>query len=300
MEMSSPCPFQAGASVKAGDLLVQMDVSSEKAQLQSAEAGVVLARLNLQRSKELLAKNTIAQSQLDSDDAAFKQSVSQRDNIQATIDKKTLRAPFAGRLGIRLVNVGQTLKAGDPIVSLQALDPIFADFYLPQQEISSLGNGLTVKVSCDAYPSQPFEGTLTAINPDVDAATRNIRVQATFANAKEQLRPGMYVDVKVVLPGAEDVVAIPATAVLYAPFGDSVFVVEDQKNAETGEVQKIARQKFVRLGTKRGDFVAVTSGIEAGTVIVTSGVFKLRNGEAIDIDNTLVPDAKLHPTPDNS
>ena len=233
-------------------------------------------------------------------DAQFKQSSAQADNIRAVIAKKTIRAPFAGRLGIRQVNLGQSLKAGDPIVSLQALDPIFVNFMLPQQRLAQLARGFVVRVTSDALTGQTIEGRITAINPDVDSATRNVRVEATLANADERLHPGMYVNVSVVLPSSDQVLVIPATAVLYAPYGDSVFVVENRQDERTGQAHPVLRQQFVRLGQHRGDFVAVTSGVKAGETVVTTGVFKLRNGIAVVVDNRLAPNAQLAPKPDDT
>lgn len=288
--------FEAGAAVEAGDLLVEQDTSIEEAMLRSAEASMALAKVNLERARELIGKASIAQSELDAADAQFKQAQAQADNVRATIAKKTIRAPFAGRLGIRLVNLGQTLKEGEAIVSLQTLDPIFVNFTLPQQELARLQLDLTVRVTSDAAPGRVFEGKITAINPDVDAATRNVRVQATLANPAGTLRPGMFGSVAVVLPARDPVLAIPATAVLYAPYGDSVFVIEPAK--EGGG--HVVRQQFVRLGAARGDFVAVKSGLKAGESVVTTGVFKLRNGAAVAIDNTLSPEFKLDPKPNDS
>ncbi len=292
--------FEPGSGAKAGDLLVQQDTSTEAAQLRSAEAGVDLARINLERAQELRARATIAQSELDSAEAQFKQATAQADNIRATIAKKTIRAPFAGRLGIRQVNLGQSLKAGDAIVSLQALDPIFVNFMLPQQRLAQLARGLAVQVTTDALPGRTIEGRITAINPDVDSATRNVRVEATVANTDEHLHPGMYVNASVVLPAVDPVLVIPATAVLYAPYGDSVFVVENRKDDQTGRTGLVLRQQFVRLGQHRGDFVAVTSGVKAGEIVVTTGVFKLRNGIAVVVDNRLAPNAQLAPKPDDT
>jgi membrane fusion protein, multidrug efflux system len=292
--------FEPGSTAQAGDLLVQQDTTTEAAQLRSAEAAVDLARINLERARELRSRATIAQSELDAADAQFKQTSAQADNIRATIAKKTIRAPFAGRLGIRQVNLGQSLKAGDPIVSLQALDPIFVNFMLPQQRLGQLTRGLAVQVTSDALPGQTIEGRITAINPDVDSATRNVRVEATVANASERLHPGMYVNASVILPASDPVLVIPATAVLYAPYGDSVFVVENHRDDRTGQTGQVLRQQFVRLGLHRGDFVAVTSGVKAGETVVTTGVFKLRNGITVVVDNRLAPDAQLAPKPDDT
>jgi membrane fusion protein (multidrug efflux system) len=287
--------FDPGAMVQAGDLLVQQDISSEKAQIQAAEAAVTLAKITLERTRKLLIEKTVSQSQYDNADAQYKQAAAQVDNIRATIAKKTIRAPFAGRLGIRLINLGQALNEGDAIVSLQSFDPIFVNFSLPQQELAQIRQGLVVRMTTDALPGRTIEGKITAINSSVDAATRNIRVQATAANPEEQLRPGMFVNVAVVLPAQEKVLPIPATAVLYAPYGDSVFIVEENNNEKTGRPGKIVRQQFVRLGKKRGDFVAIASGLKEGETIVSTGVFKLRNGQAIVVNNSQAPDFKLKP-----
>jgi len=287
--------FDPGVMVQAGDLLVQQDISSETAQLQAAEAAVTLAKITLDRTRKLLTEKTVSQSQYDNADAQYKQAAAQVDNIRATIAKKTIRAPFAGRLGIRLINLGQALNEGDAIVSLQSFDPIFVNFSLPQQELAQIRQGLVVRMTTDALPGRTIEGKITAINSSVDAATRSIRVQATAANLEEQLRPGMFVNVAVVLPAREKVLPIPATAVLYAPYGDSVFIVEENNNEKTGRPGKIVRQQFVRLGKKRGDFVAITSGLKEGEIIVSTGVFKLRNAQAIVVNNSLAPDFKLKP-----
>lgn len=293
--------FEPGTTVKDGDLLVQQDTSTEEAQLRSAEASVALAKVSLKRDHELIAQSTISQSELDSAEAQFKQAEAQADDIRAAISKKTIRAPFGGRLGIRLVNLGQSLKSGDPIVSLQALDPIFVDFQLPQQRLAELARDLVVQVTSDALaPNEVIEGRITAINPDVDSATRNVRVQATLANPRERLHPGMFVYTAVLLPTADQVLVIPASAVLYAPYGNSVFVVEDQKGESGGAAGKVVRQQVVRLGQHRGDLVVVNSGLKKGDAVVTTGVFKLRNGIAVTVDNQLAPVVELAPKPNDT
>jgi membrane fusion protein, multidrug efflux system len=291
--------FEAGASVKAGDVLVRQDTSAEEAQLRSAEANVELARVNLRRTKELLDKATVSQAQFDADSATSKQSEAAADNIRATIAKKTIKAPFSGRLGIRLVNLGQNLKAGDPIVSLQALNPIFVDFYIPQDEMGPLVPGLVVKLSGDGV-SGDVEGKITAISPDVDSSTRNLRVEATVDNTAGRLHPGMYVDVAVELPASDKVLTIPATAVLYAPFGDTVYAVDSTTDKDTGETELVVRQQIVRLGARRGDFVVVLSGLKAGDTIVTSGVFRLRPGGTVKVNNSVAPDSQLAPKTNDS
>ena len=292
--------FEAGGRVEAGELLLQQEIRSEEAQLPGAEAAVVLARSNLERARQLLARKVIPAAEHDEAVAEYRQAVAQADNIRAAIDKKKIRAPFAGRLGIRLVNLGQYLREGDGIVSLQSLDPIYVNFQLPQQDLSHLRTGLAVRLTFDSLPGKTIEGTITTVNPEVDQVTRNVRVQATIANPDDLLRPGMYADVAVVLPEARHVLAIPATAVLYAPYGDSVFVIEEKRDEATGEVGKVLRQQFVRLGGSRGDFKAVTEGLRGGEAVVTTGVFKLRNGMGVEIDNSLAPDFALQPKPENN
>jgi membrane fusion protein (multidrug efflux system) len=289
--------FEPGSTVKEGDLLLQQDTTSEAAQLRSAEASMELARLNLKRGKELLPEKVITQSSYDGVDAEYKQAAAQVETIRATIAKKTIRAPFAGRLGIRLVNLGQTLNEGDPIVSLQAMDPIFVNFQLPQQELQKIRPGLDVKLISDALHGDAVMGTITAINPELDSTTRSIRAQATVENADERLRPGMFVNVVVVLPNVQNVLTIPATAVLYAPYSDSVFVVEEKKDDTSGQTGMALRQQFVRLGSKRGDFISVLTGLGEGETVVTTGVFKLRNGISVVVDNSLSPEFKLSPKP---
>jgi len=291
--------FDSGAEVPAGAVLVELDTSVEEAQLASALAKAELARLNLARAKSLREQNTNSQSELDSFEAQSEQAFAEVANIRAVIAKRRVSAPFAGRVGIRQVNLGQFLAVGTPIVSLQSLDPIYVNFSLPQQNLAQLSEGLGARVSTDVYPGREFSGKVTAINPDLDAATRSVKLQITLANPAGLLRPGMFGSVAVDLPVADQVLTIPATSVLYAPYGDTVFIVEDGKDA-AGVPQKTVRQQFVRLGVTRGDFVAVTSGLKLGDTIVSAGVFKLRNGVAISVDNSLAPDARIAPTPTDS
>jgi len=291
--------FEAGAMVKAGDVLVRQDTSVEEAQLRAAQAQAELAKVNLRRTGELLQKNTVSQAQFDSDSALYKQAVASAENIEATISKRTIKAPFSGKLGIRLVNLGQNLKAGDAIVSLQALNPIFIDFYLPQEQLSQLAPGLTVALSGDAISGKQVEGKITAISPDVDSSTRNVRVQATIQNDAGLLHPGMYVDVQVRLPTRAPVLTIPATAILYAPYGDSVYIVEHSKGQD-GKDQQTVRQQIVRVGEHRGDFVSILSGLKEGDTVVTVGGFRLRPGTVVQVNNAFAPDAQLAPTPADS
>jgi len=292
----SEITFESGAVVDKGDLLVRLDTSSEEAQLRAVEAQVELARLNVERTRQLRTNNTVSQSELDAVEATLKQEQGNADTIRATIEKKTIRAPFAGQLGIRLVNLGELLDVGKPIVSLQALSPVFADFSLPQQELARLKTGLAVRVSSDTYPDQHFDGTLTAINPDLDSTTRSVRLQATFENAEKQLHPGMFVRVEVIFPEEQTVLAVPATAILSAPYGDSVYVIESNRTNST----LVARQQFVRTGRSRGDFISVETGLKAGDRVVSAGIFKLRNGMPVQENNNLAPKAVEKPSPSDS
>jgi membrane fusion protein (multidrug efflux system) len=291
--------FESGNRVKAGDLLVRLDTTAEEAQLRSAEAAAKLARINLDRNRDLRANRTVSQADLDSAEANYKQTTAQVENVRATIDKKTLRAPFSGQLGLRQVNLGQIVEQGTPVVTLQTIDPIYADFSLPQQHFSSLSVDAKVRITTDAAPDKTFTGRIIAIDPEIDQSTRTARVRATLVNEGELLRPGMFANIEVVMPQQQEVLAIPATSVLYAPYGDTVFVIETQKDEKSGEEQQILRQQIIRLGRTQGDFVAVTSGLKEGDAIVTSGVFKLRPKMAVVVDNTLALEAKLNPAPAN-
>jgi len=293
----SEIDFESGASVHKGDLLLKMDTSSEDAQLRAADAQAEWAKVSAERDRKLRADNTVSQSELDQAEATLKQAQANADAIRATIDKKTIRAPFDGRLGIRLVNLGEQLDVGKGIVSLQSVESVFVDFSLPQQDLSQLKTGLKVRATSDSYPSNNFEGDLTAINPDLDMMTRSVRVRAKFENADQLLRPGMFVRAEVLLPEEKPVLAIPATAILRAPFGDSVFVIEP---AAKGSTNLVVQQKFVRTGTARGDFISVESGLNTGDSVASSGIFKLRNGVSVQINNEDTPKPSLTPNPPNS
>jgi membrane fusion protein, multidrug efflux system len=291
--------FESGAVVAKGALLVRLDTSSEEAQLRAAEAQFELARINAERSRTLQKDKMISQSDLDTAEATLKQNQGNADAIRATIEKKTIRAPFAGRLGIRQVNLGQYLDTGRPIVSLQALTPIYGDFTLPQQELAQLSPGMRVRLSTDAYEGKEFEGKLTAINPDLDQSTRSVGLQATFDNAEQLLRPGMFARVEVLLPEEKDMLVIPTTAVLSSPYGDSVYVIEEKPGKDGKPALKV-RQQFIRTGRARGDFLSVESGLKAGERIASAGVFKLRNGMSVVENNELVPKAAEKPRPEDS
>jgi membrane fusion protein (multidrug efflux system) len=294
----SEVAFESGAVVSKGDLLLALDTSSEVAQLRAIEAQVELARLNAERERALRKDNMVPQSELDTAEATLKQNQANADNIRATIAKKTLRAPFSGKLGIRLVNLGQYLEAGKPVVSLQSLAPIYADFSLPQQELARLKPGMPVQLTTDTYPDRVFEGSLSAMNPDLDASTRSVGIQATFTNADQALRPGMFARVAVLMPEQQDVLVIPATAVLRATFGDSVYVLETKPEGTNAAVT--VRQQFIRTGSARGDFVTVETGLKVGDKVVTAGAFKLRNGMAVVENNDLAPKSAAAPKPSDS
>jgi membrane fusion protein, multidrug efflux system len=292
--------FESGSVVAQGDLLVRLDTSAEEAQLRALEAQEDLARINLDRERSLRSQSMISQSELDTAEATLKQTHGNADAVRATIEKKTIRAPFAGRLGISLVNLGQYLDTGKPIVSLQSLKPVYADFSLPQQELARLQTGMSVRLTTDAYPGRQFEGTLTAMNPDLDQQTRSVWLQATFENAEQLLRPGMFARVEVLLPEEQPVLAIPATSVLSAPYGDSVYVIESKPGKDNTRPELVVRQQFIRTGRARGDFVSVESGLKAGDRIVSAGIFKLRNGMVVTENNDLAPKNELAPRPSDS
>ena len=292
--------FESGADVAVGALLVQLDVSMESAQLRAAESVADLAKINLGRARELREKGTNASSDLDAAEAQAKQAAAAADNLRAVIAKKSIRAPFAGRLGIRLVQLGQILRDGESIVTLQTVDPIYTNFALPQQFLASLKVGENVRLTTDASPGETFPGKITAIAPEIDAVTRNVRIQATFANPAAKLRSGMFGSVAVLLPPTGSSLVIPSTAILHAPYGDSVFVITEGKNAKTGAPEKTIRQQFIRVGTARGDFATVVAGLKPGEWVVTTGIFKLRPGMSVIVDNALAPKAELAPKPANS
>ena len=292
--------FESGAVVAKDALLVRLDTSTEEAQLHALEAQEELARLTLARERSLRSQNMVPQSELETAEATLKQTQGMADATRAIIQKKTIRAPFAGRLGIRLVNLGQYLDTGKPIVSLQSLTPIYADFSLPQQELARLKAGMRVRLTTDAYPARQFDGTLTAINPDLDPQTRSVGLQATFENADQLLRPGMFARVEVLLPEERAVLVVPATSVLSAPYGDSVYVIESKPGKDSGKAELVVRQQFIRTGSARGDFVSVETGLKPGERIVSAGIFKLRNGMSVIENNELSPKNELAPRPSDS
>ena len=289
--------FESGASVRKGQPLVRLDTSTEEAQLEAAEAEATLARVNVERARTLHRQESMSKADLDAAEARARGAAAAVAQLQATIAKKTIRAPFDGRISIRQVELGQVLSPGTPIASLQSVTPVHADFWLPQQALADLRTGQKVQLRADPFPDARWEGEITAVNPEVDPSTRNVRVRATFPNPDGRLRPGMFASVDVVSGQTQQVLIIPATAVQYAPYGDSVFAIEEKKDPKSGRTGPVAQQKFVRLGERRGDFVAVVSGLSPGERIVGSGGFKVRNGAPVAINDNLRPEAELAPKP---
>lgn len=292
--------FENGQEVNEGDLLLELDTDSEQANLRSAEAEQDLARTVYERTRQLRANNTVPQSDMDAAESQLRKMTAMVEQLKATIRKKQLRAPFSGRLGIREVNLGQFVDNGDKIVSLQALDPIYIDFLLPQQLLAGLQPGQKVSVITDVYPDEVFDGELTAINAEIDPVTRNIRLQGTLDNANGKLRPGMFARVLLALGRADEVVRVPATALVAATYGDSVFVVEQETDEASGTARLVAKQRFVRTGRAEGDFVAITEGLQPGETVVSAGAFKLRNGVPVEVNNDMAPVPQRRPSPEDS
>lgn len=287
--------FESGVAVRKGDLLVQQNVSEELAQLRAAQARQQLAELNLKRFKGLLDKRVSSQSDYDQTAAEYLEAQARCEEIRAVIEKKTMRAPFDGMLGIRVVNVGEYLQPGEEIVPLQSMSPIYVNFSLPQQDLADIKPGNVVKVRQSGEEEKAYEGKITAVNSVVDESTRNVLVQATLENPDGFLRPGMFVGVEVILPKEKTVLAIPATSISYAPYGDSVFLVGEMENEKTGKKYSGVRQHFVKIGEARGDQVEILSGIKAGDEIATSGIFKLRPNAAVMVNNETRPANELSP-----
>jgi membrane fusion protein (multidrug efflux system) len=292
--------FQSGGVAKKGELLVKLDTSAEEGLLKNAQSDLELARANLERARDLANRKVVSKQELDGAEALFGQKQGTVDNINAVMRKKQVLAPFDGQLGIRQVNVGQMINAGQQVVALTALDPVYVDFALPQQELARLSEGLEVTVRTDAVPGKEFKGKLTAIDSMIDSVTRNVSIQATLENPDHTLRPGMFIKAWVALPDKHKTLVIPGSAVSYAPYGDSVFVIEKKKDPKTGKESLALRQQVVRVGPARGDFIAISQGIKEGETVVGTGVFKLRNGMAVFVSNDLAPKPELNPNPPDS
>ncbi|HWG72144.1 MAG TPA: efflux RND transporter periplasmic adaptor subunit [Steroidobacteraceae bacterium] len=288
--------FKSGDEVKSGAVLVQLNADSDLAQLASLEAAADLAQTTLTRDRVQLAAQAISQAQIDGDEADLKSKRAQAAAQQAIIDKKTIRAPFSGRLGITLVNPGQYLNPGDKVVTLQTIDPIYIDFNLPQQQIGGVAVGQTVTVLSDAFRGQAFDGKVTAIDAKVDTTTRNVQIEATVANPKRLLLPGMFARAAVDSGEKQSYLTLPQTAITYNPYGATVFVTAEKKDAK-GHAQLQAQQVFITPGPTRGDQVAILKGVSEGDTIVTSGQLKLKNGTPVRVDNSVQPLNDANPTP---
>ena len=292
----SEIAFESGTPVKKGDLLVKLDTEQEDAQLRSAEAKLSLAKTDLERKRDLVSKKAIAQSEWDAAQSQLQQMQAEVEEMRALAARKRIAAPFDGVSGIRQVNLGQYLQPGAPIVPLQSLDPIYVEFALPQQHFDLLVVGKKLRLGASGVTGEQFEGEITAVDSRVDETTRNVLVQGTIKNPEHKLRPGMFVDVEVLLPKQDGVLAIPSSSIAYAPYGDSVYVVREAAGPDGKPLQQV-QQQFVKLGPKRGDQVSILSGIKEGDEIVSSGVFKLRAGAPVQVNNTVQPGNELDPKP---
>jgi membrane fusion protein, multidrug efflux system len=291
--------FDSGQFVREGDVLALLDTRQESAQVAAAEAQLELTRLNFERMQGLLTERVVSPAEFDRANAEHRQAEARVGEIRAAIARKTIRAPFSGVLGIRSVNLGQYLSGGDALVTLQSLNPIYVNFGVPQQTAGQIRVGKNVHITAGDSTGVELDGRVTAIDSIVDQTTRNIQIQATLANPGGKLRPGMFVQTAVKLGEASTIIALPASAISYAPFGDSVFVLADLQDPK-GQTYRGVRQQFVKLGPARGDQIAVISGIKPGDEVVTSGVFKLRNGAAVEVNNKVRPANNPAPKPENS
>jgi membrane fusion protein, multidrug efflux system len=291
--------FESGQSVRTGQVLAVLDTRQEQAQLAALDAQRELARLTFDRVEGLFNERVISKAEFDRATAEFRETEARVGEVRAVIERKTIRAPFSGILGLRQVNLGQYLAGGAELVTLQSLNPIYVNFGVPQQSTGQIPVGRTVRITADEAVGAEWSGRVTAIDSKIDEATRNIQIQATLANPDGRLRPGMFVQAEVVLGPSQAFVALPASAISYAPYGDSVFVVGELKDPD-GRVYRGVRQQFVRLGPARGDQIAVASGVNAGDEVVTSGVFKLRNGGAVLVNNNVTPGNNPNPQPENN
>ncbi len=291
---------ESGAEVQAGEIILTLASATDRAELTSLQAAEHLAELDRDRLKSLLQRKTISKAEFDQRESALAQAQALSAAQQARIDQKTLRAPYAGRLGIRRVNIGQYVEAGFPMIGLQALDPVFVDFTLPEQRFSEVTVGMEVRAQVDVLGASAFTGKITAIEPVVNTDTRNFNVQATFTNADEVLRPGMFARVALNVGEQHKVVVVPRTAISFSPYGNTVFVLtETAEKSADGKPLLHSTQRFVRTGESRGDLIAIEDGLKEGEVIATTGLLKLRSGAAVIVNNSIQPDANIAPTPDN-
>jgi membrane fusion protein (multidrug efflux system) len=289
--------FKSGDDVAVGDLLVTLRSDDDIGKLLALQATAALSEINYQRDQQQFKIKAVSQATVDADVANLKNAQAQVAEQQAVVDKKTLRAPFAGHLGVRQVDVGQYIGAGTAVVTLQALDPIYVDFFLPQQALNQVRLEQELAVKIDTYPNQNFTGTITAVNPKVDSATRNVQVRATLKNPDRMLLPGMYATVEIAAGSKQRYVTLPQTAVAYNPYGETVYIVDEKGKDANGQPQLVARQSFITAGPTRGDQVAILSGVDDGQTVVTAGQMKLHNGSPVVIDNTIRPTADANPIP---
>ena len=291
--------FESGATAEAGAVLIELDTQVEKANLTSAQASRDEAVRNYERAKKLRASNTIPQAELDDARAKADAAVANVESLSSVLKRRTVVAPYSGVLGIRKVTAGEYVESGKQIVSLQSLDPLFINFSLPQKDLGRVATGQDIQVSLDVYRDQMFVGKLTAIDSQIDSGTRTVSLQGTIPNPQKLLRPGMFARVTVILDSAEKVLAIPTSSISYAPYGDSVYVIEQMKDREDGSEYLGARQQIVKLGEHRGDLVAVVTGLKIGEQVATSGTFKLRPGVAVAINNQIQPGNTTNPKPED-
>jgi membrane fusion protein, multidrug efflux system len=289
--------FNSGDDVAAGKLLLALRSDDDVGKLQALEATAELSAINYDRDQQQLKIKAVSQATVDADAANLKNAKAQVAEQQAVVDKKALRAPFAGRLGVRAVDIGQFVSAGTTIVTLQALDPIYVDFFVPQQKLNQIKLGQELVAKVDTYPDRTFAGTISVINPKVDASTRNVQVRATLKNPDRTLLPGMYATVDIVAGQSQRYVTLPQTAITYNPYGETVFIVEEGDKDGNGAPHFVARQSFVTAGPTRGDQVAILTGVTDGQTIVTAGQVKLRNGSNVLVDNSIKPTADASPMP---
>jgi membrane fusion protein (multidrug efflux system) len=289
--------FKSGDQVKEGQVLVELNADADKAQLASLKAAADLSQTTYDRDKKQFEIQSVSQATLDSEAADLKSKRAQVNQQQALVDKKTIRAPFAGKLGISTVNPGQYLNPGDKIVTLQSLDSLFIDFSLPQQELSQVKKGQAVVVKTDTYPGRTFNGRIMTINPKVDPETRNFQAEALIANANHELLPGMFVTIEVRSGKVKRYLTLPQTAVAYNPYGDTIFIIQEATKGAGGKPVLTVKQSFITIGEKRGDQVAILTGLMEGETVVTSGQLKLRNGSSVIIDNSVQPSNEAAPNP---
>jgi membrane fusion protein (multidrug efflux system) len=289
--------FESGDDVKQGTLLLRLQADDDIAKLHSLQATAALARITYDRDRQQFKSNAVSQQTLDSDLLTLRSDEAQVAQQQALVDYKSLRAPFTGRLGIRQVDLGQYLPAGTATVTLQALDPIYVDFYLPQQALDRVKVGQPVTAKVDTYPDEGFSGTISAVNPRVDTGTRNVQIRATFANPDKKLLPGMFATVEIAAGAPQRQLTLPQTAITYNSYGSTVYIVEDQGKKADGQPNLVARQSFITTGPTRGDQVAVLSGVKQGDIVITAGQVKLHNGSSVAVDNLVKPTADADPHP---